>query len=134
VTEARVPELDTREDLLRVIAAAISGHERTQQTALGPSEIGHPCDRWLTYRLLGRKPEEIPAKSWKATVGTAVHLWLDDALTKYGEGRYETEQIVDAGTIGSQLLRGHLDVYDTLTATVVDWKLVSPRRVRKYRS
>lgn len=125
--------LDTRDDLLRIIETAISGHERTQQTALGPSEIGHPCDRWLTYRILGRKPTEIPAKSWKPTVGTAVHTWLDEALTKYGEGRYLTEQTVTAGTIGAALLRGHLDVYDLLTETVVDWKLVSPRRVRKYR-
>ena len=128
--------------LLHLVREAITNHPRSQQVRIGPSEIGHPCARRIGYKMLGH-PEREGEPNWKATVGTALHSWLEGVLdqanidyeqrTKSGQERYYTEQRVTVGQILGTDIDGSCDVYDRVTATVVDWKSVGPTQLTKYK-
>lgn len=131
-----------RLELLSIIERAQRMHERSQQTALGPSEIGIPCARRLGYALLGAEERGSDLNDgWKATIGTAVHAWLEKALaiddlhwSKVSAPRWEAEGTFDAGvTIGSTPLTGHVDVYDMALGAITDWKVVGSKQLAKYR-
>lgn len=138
-----------RSDYFDVIRRAITDHPRSQQRELGPSEIGDPCARRIGHKLLGTPARTRPA-AWKPTVGTAVHAWLEqqfdlDNLAKLGhlEGqeRWLVETRVTAGfapeveqLVGTPWLAGSCDLYDRVTATVIDHKVVGPRQLKKYRA
>lgn len=100
---------------------------RTQQVNLGPSELGDPCDAKLVRRLLHLTPGNHGGNDgWAATVGTAGHAWLADALEAYdsGRGRFLVEHKI---TIPSELgdeweVRGTLDLFDRLKKAVIDHK------------
>lgn len=73
---ARQLEAEMRE----AVWAWDAGRARSQQTNIGASEVGHPCDRFLYFKALG-VPEGPRGDSWLASVGTAVHEYLlADAL------------------------------------------------------
>lgn len=132
-----------RDELTTLIRRAIEHHPRSQQTAIGPSEVGHPCARRIGYQLLGY--DENPGEpNWKATVGTAIHAWLEEVLTldnpnqpirdTTNMSRWVVEATVSCGDVNGQDLRGHCDLFDRVTGTVVDWKTVGPTQLKKYRS
>lgn len=135
------PDL-TGEHLLQLVREAITNHPRSLQQRIGPSELGHPCARRIGYKMLGQ-PERAGEPNWKATVGTALHSWLEQVLdganidyearTKSGQERYYTEQRVTVGQILGSDIDGSCDVYDRATATVVDWKSVGPTQLTKYK-
>jgi hypothetical protein len=128
-------------ELLEVIRSAIRDQPRSQQTRIGPSELGHPCDRWLSHKLRGTPEVNQRSAPWLPTVGTAIHAWLEDvftadtvpAIAAGGEPRWLLEQRVSVGTIDGQDITGSCDLYDTVTATVVDWKTCGKTRLDKYR-
>lgn len=129
---------------------------RSQQTAVGPSEIGGPCDRQLAYKALGTPPSVTePSDSWPSTVGTAVHDYvLADALSRPGVGvrgldhplspleladlmaqlerdggRWIVEQKVEI----APGLKGSTDAFDVPTGTVVDHKVLGTSSHRETR-
>lgn len=124
------------DELLYYIGHFIDAHPRSQQTRIGPSEIGTPCARKLAYKLAGietvnhrREP------AWKPAVGTSVHAYLELAMTApITEGRFLVEQQVTVGQIGGVDITGHCDCYDLITDTVCDWKVVGPEQLKKYRA
>jgi hypothetical protein len=128
------------DELLYEIRQHIDNHPRSQQTTIGPSEIGMPCARRLGHKLAGTEPPETRDK-WLATIGTATHAWLEHALeaanarwvAECGRPRFLVEQRVTVGSIGGAPVTGSTDVYDTVTSTVVDWKIVGPTRLKHYR-
>lgn len=132
----------TAEHLMHLITDAISNHPRSLQRQIGPSEIGHPCPRRIGYKMLG-KGERQGEPNWKATVGTALHSWLEhvldaanvnyEARTASGQERFYLEQRVTVGQILGRDIDGSCDVYDRATATVVDWKSVGPTQLAKYK-
>lgn len=129
------------EELLHVIRGAIADQPRSRQTRIGPSELGHPCDRWLSHKLRGTSEVNDRLAPWLPTVGTAIHAWLEDVFTADivapvaagQEPRWLLEQRVSVGTIAGQDITGSCDLYDTATATVVDWKTCGKTRLDKYR-
>lgn len=116
--------------LMDIVQWASDHAPRTLQTALGPSEIGEPCARRTTYKLLGN-PEINPGDPWPSYVGTAVHAKLAEDVEAYnrhiGRTRYLTEQRVQVtpGIAGTSDLT-IVDVDDLVT---VDYKIVSKDRV-----
>lgn len=134
------PDL-TISELGSIIGDAITNHPRSQQVRIGPSEIGQPCPRRLAYKLLGQ-PEKPSDPAWLPTIGTAVHAWLEDALAvdnarwtqACGHPRWYLEQRVNVGTINGTDITGSADVYDRVTATVIDWKIVGPTTLKKYKA
>lgn len=138
-----------RRDYLDVITRAIVDHPRSQQRAIGPSEVGDPCARKIGYKLLGT-PERPQQPAWRPTVGTAVHAWLEDAFDKAsvasladldGHERWLVETRVTAAFVpelepltGQLFLDGSCDLFDRVTATSIDHKAVGPGRLKKYRA
>jgi hypothetical protein len=127
-----------------VIVPYIAGQERNLQKEIGPSEVGSPCVRKVGYGLL-----QVPAKNpiappnWKAFVGTGVHKLLEGALDRYnlghfdqvgGHERFYVETELQVGEINGVPLIGHCDVYDRVTATVIDWKTNGPTLLKHYKA
>jgi hypothetical protein len=129
--------LEVDEPLFDVIERGMIGHPRSQQMKIGPSGIGDPCDRSLTFALAGIRPPRKPYSGWKPTVGTAGHAWVEDRFNeeneRLGYRRWWTEQKVRVGMILDEELTGHLDLFDLFTKTITDWKFVGPRMLTKYR-
>lgn len=125
-------------DLLAVIRDQAAAAPRSRQRSIGPSEVGQPCDRRLALQLLGAPEQNTTRDSWPATVGTATHAWLADALIADNARliaagkppRWLVEQRVNVRTG----LSGSCDAYDLHTRTVIDWKVVGTTALKKYRN
>src|SRR4051795_6609936 len=81
----------TTGDLLEVIIRRARNSERSQQKEIGPSEVGMECSRRLALQLLGAPETNKDRDEWPATVGTAVHTWLEGAF------KADNDQLTAAG-------------------------------------
>lgn len=126
---------EIRAELTRIIKWADANSARSLQSALGPSEIGTPCDRRLAYRLAGWPEINHNRDPWPAIVGTSIHHWLEAAVKRRidlhepGDSFFETEAELQIDPV----LIGHSDLLrDT---TVIDYKTAGTdvmREVRKH--
>lgn len=140
-------------ELRRVIRAAAERAPRSQQTYLGPSEIGAECDRQVVGKMVQgmlaearfngafNKPtvEHQVARTnhvvdpWPSVVGTAVHAWLADAFAAENlllpAVRWLTEQRVTPDPRHP----GTADLYDGLWRQVNDWKILGVTSMAKVR-
>lgn len=111
------------EQIRAVVMDAARRAPRSQQQALGPSEIGEPCARKLTYKLMRHTESNAESDPWPSIVGTAVHAWLAEAFTaandRLGRIRYLVEQPVTV----RPGLTGTLDLYDADLGMVIDHKV-----------
>jgi hypothetical protein len=123
-------------DLTAIIEDAITNSPRSQQTIIGPSELGSDCDHCLITRLAGDKPDQ--GAPWLPAIGTAVHEWLETVIVRHlattGTDRWIPEGRVCVGTIAGQPIYGHSDLYDTHTGTVIDYKVVGTLALREARA
>lgn len=134
------PAQATIADLRRVLEWAMDNDPRTLQVVLGPSEIGMGCDRCLVHALAGHGTAA-DSGSWLPTIGKAVHTWLSGAILRHWVAqpedtprRWLTDHRVTVGTItGYGQISGELDLFDTLTGTVVDYKIVGKTTLDKVR-
>lgn len=138
---------ELRRDVVNAIRYTAEQTGRSAQAAMGPSEIGDPCDRKLAYRYAGQ-----PVINWgdplAAFLGTGGHAQLESALTTW-EG-----QEAEAARIGGDLLApyrdnprylletrvhpapglsGTCDLYDLYGDVVGDHKWVGAYSLNKYR-
>jgi hypothetical protein len=117
--QALVAELDG------LIEAHINNAPRSLQTAIGPSELGIPCDLRLGYKLAGHPQVNTDQPlSWKAWIGTNVH-------TENGEDRYLLEERVTVGGVNGEDICGNCDLY--VDGVVLDWKIPGGSTLRKYK-
>jgi hypothetical protein len=118
------------DEMLWVIREATRNNPRSLQREIGPSELGHPCTRWLGYKL-AEAPKVNDAVSWRATIGVATHEWLarvftdaNDLLPDGDPVRWLAENRVHVGEIAGPDgydVHGSCDVYDLCCA----WKIVA---------
>lgn len=127
-----------RDEIRHSIEQAIYDHPRSAQTLIGPSEVGTPCDRKLGFKLGATPSVTAPRAAWRPTVGSAVHTWLAAAMEAAnvvaGVRRFLTEWPVVVGAIDGIPIGGTCDLYDRITATVIDFKVVGPSSLRSYRA
>lgn len=121
-----------RQQLIEIILWNTARAPRSLQPEIGPSEIGSPCDRRIAYRVAGIDKVNLKQDPWAAVIGTAIHRWLqegvDDWVNHHGAvDRYFTELELDL--LGG-LIRGHCDLYDAESQTVIDWKTVGPNALK----
>lgn len=126
------------EALLAAFRAGVNAHPRSGQTEIGPSEVGHPCDRWLAHRLAGTPPTGTQSLGWRQAVGTAVHeagtVWVHDWNASH-DTVWLADLYVDVGELyPGRPIRGSLDFLHLPTATVIDLKVPGPTAMRKYRT
>jgi PD-(D/E)XK nuclease superfamily len=125
--------VEVLEELTDIIRWTDNNSARSQQSTIGPSELGTDCDRRIAYRIAGI-PE---TNSWMdplpAIVGTAVHGWLERAMTSFQAvhylDRWETELTVHP----DPLVVGHCDLYDKDKQIVLDWKTTSPTKLKEWK-
>lgn len=125
------------DELFDAIERRIREHPRSQQIAIGPSEIGTACARQLAHRMAATPPVRDRGAPWLPTLGTAVHDWLAETLimenARLGWTRYLVENRVNAGHInGYGDLDGSADVFDRLTGSAIDWKIVGDSKLKTY--
>ena len=141
ISDPALGPADTLAALTGIVADAIDNAPRSQQAAIGPSEIGHPCDRRLAYKLNDHPKVNSGRLAWKPAIGTAVHAWKQEIVERWnwdnpmpdGGPRFIVEGRVHVGDAGNQPITGSSDVYDRLTATNGDYKIVGGDRLRHYR-
>lgn len=109
------------------------GSRRSMQRHLGPSQIGHPCDRHIAYRLRGGALSE-PLK-WAPLVGTWCHAGIAEAFwqenARLGRERYLIEQRVEFGS--TTVPSGTCDLFDTDAGEATDWKVTGKSTMDDYR-
>lgn len=103
---------------------------RSKQLALGPSEIGDPCDRRIGYRIAGIPACNTDFDPWAAIVGTALHGWLDKAVTAWTQEQ-STKDWLSETTLVSEFIEGHSDLYSVDHQAVIDWKSAGPDVMKK---
>ncbi|MFJ8995555.1 hypothetical protein ACIRQH_34765 [Streptomyces sp. NPDC102279] len=123
------------------IVAADAGSARSQQRTIGPSEVGEPCERQLTYKILDWPESNTDRDPIAAIIGTGFHLWMAEkfearqAPLADGQPRYRIEERVTVrdGYTDAARLTGSSDLYDRLARLNWDWKLVGVSSLDKYR-
>jgi hypothetical protein len=136
--------------------------ERSQQTKIGISEIGHKCQKCLARKLSGLYPDDggSPEDGWKAQVGTMGHAYLEEhfgarwrervvhpgestpRLSEGWDGQAPTderpwfylEHTVHVDSYRGMELDGHCDLYirGATFGMVVDWKFPGPPKMKEF--
>jgi len=108
-----------------------SSDNRGAQKTLGPSEIGHECDRRLALSLMGVEPVNPGGDGWAAWLGTQGHRGLDEVFTwaSANSGRFVTETRV---AFDSQYVPyGTADLFDRVQAEVGDFKFMGEYSLKR---
>lgn len=100
--------------LIEKLTASDKERPRSLQTLVGPSEIGG-CATRVWHRVNGTEPTNPDTLRLAAIMGTAIHSMIEDVFADDSRYLIETEVLVDDVT-------GHIDLIDTETHTVWDWK------------
>jgi hypothetical protein len=129
-----------QEELMCIIRDALLRQPRSLQKEIGPSEIGTTCTRQLVRKLAG---QQLPSDRimWPAYIGTCVHAGLAAAVENSSgnsealvQARYLVEHEVEIATVRGRLIKGHVDVFDIDSGTVIDWKIVGKSSLARYRA
>jgi hypothetical protein len=123
-------DLEIKETLTEIIVNAQRNSGRSKQVALGCSEVGQECTLRLAYRMADMPTLNWP-DSWPATVGTSIHAWMEQAVNDFQAIHSTKRWITELAVFPSEIVAGHTDLYDTETATVLDWKFPSPDNLKK---
>jgi CRISPR/Cas system-associated exonuclease Cas4 (RecB family) len=109
---------DPKELLLHVLHAKDASRDRSQQTEVGPSEIGG-CRRKVWYRLNAQPHTNENQSKLAAIMGTAIHAAIEEAIGALDpEGKeYLVETEVAYGD-----MKAHVDLFVPITGAVIDWK------------
>jgi len=116
--ESNAKQLEQR--IARIIRQADSNKPRSKQVTIGPSEVGEPCLRKLSYKLIQVDKVNTASDPWPAISGTAIHGFLADAFGETDEGDWLVEHRVTV----RPGLSGNLDLFEVSTGTVIDHKCV----------
>lgn len=125
---------------------AIVNQPRSLQKRIGPSEIGHPCQRRIGHKLAGTPEvngDSVRGVAWKPFVGTSVHEQMANIMAKAEVARWSTteddvsprwhvEERVTVGTIGGVAISGSTDLFDGHHGIVFDWKFTSKNQIKNY--
>ena len=109
--------IDLQQMVTKTLVANDNSRARSKQVAIGPSAIGG-CDRRLWHDLKQTEATNVGDKLG-AILGTFIHAGLEEAIRRedpFGV-QYELEIAVEANGVP-----GHVDCYDKINHTVIDWK------------
>ena len=115
-------------ELRDVVRRASAGAARSVQKHLGPSEIGHPCDRQVAGKLAGLPDTNHVSDPWPSVVGTAVHAWLADAFTADNP-----RWLAEARVTPHPEHPGTADLLDLQDGTLIDHKVLGSTTHAKIR-
>jgi hypothetical protein len=125
-------------ELRDVLIAQEAERPRTVQVALGPSELGTPCDQQVARKLVAAG--YVPAAqepAWAPYQGSAVHVAMDDTVAFWNAslGRQRFLGVKELGRLHiGPGVTGELDAYDTDHDMVIDWKHVGDTALKELRA
>jgi len=109
---------DPKELLLHVLHSKDESRDRSQQTEVGPSEIGG-CKRKVWYRLNAQPHTNDNQSKLAAIMGTAIHAAIEEAIGAIDpEGK---EYLVETEVAYGEM-KAHVDLFVPSTGAVIDWK------------
>ena len=115
------PEQALKDTITNVIRAKSDNSPRSKVVRIGPSEIGDPCLRKLSYKLMEVPKTNSFSDPWPSVSGTAIHAWLAEAFEAVnGDADWLVEHRVEA----RNGLSGTLDLFQRSSGTVIDHKCV----------
>lgn len=103
--------------------------ERSLQTTIGASGVGHPCDRRLVYAINAVPPCNF-SDPMRLAVGIGVHHVVETIHNRLdrGSGRFLTEvPVTYRGT------PGQIDLVDRYLSALYDWKTTGKARLATYK-
>jgi hypothetical protein len=121
-------------DLRDVIKWTDNNSSRSLQSSIGPSELGGSCDRKIAYRVAGVEERNWWSDPLPAIVGTAVHTWLERAVNNFQAVHYMERWLTEITVHPDPMVKGHLDLYDADYRAIIDWKTVSPTKLKEWKS
>lgn len=119
-----------KQQLTEIIRWYDNENPRSKQQAIGPSEIGDPCDRRLGYRLADVPAVNTRFDPWAGIVGTALHSWLEKAVTEWCRAQASDDWHTETTLILNEFVEGHADLYNVKEQAVIDWKSASKDVIR----
>lgn len=127
-------DLGIKDDLINVVRWSSNNSHRSKQVALGCSEVGHPCDRRLAYKMAGVDEPNNYTDPWPAVVGTSIHSWMEQAVNDFQHVHGTKRWLTEMEVLPNPLVMGHTDLFDLETHTVLDWKFPSPANLKTMRT
>jgi len=121
-----------KHELSQVILWNEHNAPRSLQRAIGPSELGDPCDRKLAYRIAGVEQVNF-GDPWPAIVGTSIHDWLERAINRYQSTVKDLGYLTECRVYPDPMVKGRSDLFHVPTGTVVDHKTSGADGMRKIR-
>ena len=109
--------IDLQNMVVKTLVANDNARARSQQVEIGPSSVGG-CHRRLWHDLARTQPTNDGDKLG-AILGTFIHTGIEEAIRRddpFGV-QYELEIAVEFNG-----MPGHVDCYDKINHTVIDWK------------
>jgi len=103
-----------KERLVELLVQDDSKRDRSLQVNIGPSEIGG-CSRRMWYRINKTEPTNLNTLRLAAIMGTAIHTLIESIFS--GQEGFITE-----AEVSHEGVTGHIDLIDTNTNTIWDWK------------
>lgn len=120
-----------KDELSKIILWNERSAPRSRQVAVGPSELGTECDRRLAYRIAGTPTANLDSDPWPATVGTAIHDWLERAMNRFQQHQGDHGYLTELRVYPDELVKGRCDLYNHKTSMVIDWKTAGADVMRK---
>jgi len=141
------PPPSTVRELRQVLIDFEASRPRSMQKALGPSELGTPCQQEIARKLAGAPRRPITEPTWAPFQGTAVHASMEEVVAFWNsqlgrerwlaEDRLTVVEGVPAAVPGGPdypTVAGNGDAFDQDHAMVVDWKHVGTTALDKVRA
>lgn len=126
-----------REEIRGIVTRYANRLPRSVQKRLGPSEVGHLCDRQVIGKMAGAPATNHVADPWASIMGTAGHAFFADAFNWDNVHndylRWLTEKRVTPDP-GPSAHPGTADIYDAFNRCVVDWKFQADSTRAKLKS
>jgi hypothetical protein len=121
-TEILKPPPSTLTEVAQALIAYGADRPRSQQVALGPSELGTPCRQQMARKIAGWPEQPERDAPWATLTGGAVHDLMEDVL-KHWNKRLDGDRWLAEGEVSDGYeVSGHSDAYDAEHQMVVDWK------------
>lgn len=120
-----------KEELKAIIKWAADTSPRSLQATLGPSELGHPCDRKLAYKMAGSQTFNTHIDPLIAVVGTGLHSWMEEAIRRFNATFGDDTLSPETRVHMDPNLAGTSDLYHKQLRAVVDFKSASADVIKK---
>ncbi|MFT4202167.1 PD-(D/E)XK nuclease family protein [Gordonia sp. (in: high G+C Gram-positive bacteria)] len=125
-----------KDELIGMLREFSDSRPRSLQTRLGPSELGHPCDKKMALALADAPRCNASAGDpLPSLLGSAGHSLMEQALAAYNETygqRFLIEQKVSP-LHPAEAFAGTMDCYDLHDDAVIDWKFAGARKMTDVR-